>query len=102
MSNEIHKITLPNPGLVMTTYIVVHHVPTDGEWDIKSVSICADPEGQIVLGDCSIEELPRDQLEQICEALAAYQMTKRGMRRLLNDLRADQAAARVLEGARAS
>lgn len=97
MSGQPRSITLPNPGLVLTTYIVINHVPTDGEWDIKSVEICADPEGQIVLGDCSMNELPRDTQEQIYEALEALQMTKRGMRRLWNEIHAAPISAQVRE-----
>lgn len=99
MSNALQTITLPNPGLV-DTWIIVNHCPADGEWDIKSVEFYADAHGEFCIGDYSMGELPRNLQEQIYLLLEAHKNTQHGLRRLLNDLRADAAGIRILEGAR--
>lgn len=101
--SDIKSIILANPGPVASTWVVINHRENDQEWDIVSVELCQDAEGLDVIGDHTMAELSRDIQEQIYTALAVYtekNRRERGMRRLWNDIRADQAAARVLEGAR--
>jgi hypothetical protein len=80
----ITSITLPNPGPVLPTFIVIQYSESEYGFDISGVEMYADQACKHIITDFCVEELPRELQDRIYECVTAKRdQQRRDRRRLL-------------------
>jgi hypothetical protein len=97
------SVTLPHLGGPLPQYVVVHYIPNASEWRITNIEIYLDEALTDLRADgIEFDTMPREvqfALLMHLNAKDAASRAQRGFQRLWDDIQADAAAARVLEGA---
>jgi hypothetical protein len=101
--SQVRSITLRDFNALLPQYLVVNYISDDAEWQVTSLEIL-DESKKVIADGIEFAMLPTASQMAILGALHEHdheqKQRRHGMMRLLNDLRADAAAQRVLEGAR--
>lgn len=72
-------IALPNPGSVLTTYVLVNYqISDESAWNISSIELYADVEmTQLLADDIRFKDLPLEAQDTIHAALNVYDEQRR-------------------------
>lgn len=102
--SRVQSVTIRDFDALLPQYLVVNYISDDAEWQVMSLKIL-DENKTVIADGIEFASLPTPSQMAILGALHNHdheeKQRRHGLARLLNDIRADQAAARVLEGARA-
>jgi hypothetical protein len=72
--SRIHCIALPNPGPILTTFVLINfRLTNEPAWDIASLELYADVEmTKLLADDVHLADFPREEQDKIYAGLNDY------------------------------